>query len=63
MAGGAIEGGLSARRAQFAGPNGLKGILQNGKVTAIAFFASLGGLVYGCTYQTHVSIRTLPERN
>ena len=39
---------LSAKRAQFSGPSGLQGIIANGKTTAIAFFASLGGLVYGC---------------
>lgn len=39
---------LSARRAQFAGPAGVKGIIQNGKTTAIATFAALGGFVYGC---------------
>lgn len=42
---------LSAKRAQFAGPTGLKGIIANGKTTAIAFFASLGGLVYGCEHR------------
>lgn len=40
--------GLSAKRAQFAGPPGLKGLLHNGKTTAIATFAALGGFVYGC---------------
>jgi hypothetical protein len=48
MAPAGAEVGLSARRAQFAGPSGLPGIIANGKTTAIAFFASLGGLVYGC---------------
>ncbi|KAK4552452.1 hypothetical protein LTR86_010295 [Recurvomyces mirabilis] len=42
-----IAEGLSGKRAQLAGPTGLKGIIYNGKTTAIAFFASLGGLVYG----------------
>lgn len=42
--------GLSAKRQQFAGPTGLKGIVHNGKTSAIALFASLGGLVYGCRY-------------
>ncbi|KAL4767178.1 general substrate transporter [Aspergillus nidulans var. acristatus] len=41
------EHGLSARRAQYAGPSGMKGILKNGKTTAIAAFAALGGFVYG----------------
>lgn len=40
--------GLSAKRAQFAGPSGLKGLLHNGKTTLIATFAALGGFVYGC---------------
>merc|ERR1711939_237868 len=38
---------LSARRAQYAGPPGLKGLIHNGKTTSIACFAALGGLVYG----------------
>ena len=42
--------GLSARRAQFAGPAGVKGIIQNGKTTLIATFAALGGFVYGCKF-------------
>jgi len=41
--------GLSAKRQQFAGPAGLKGLFHNYKTTLIALFASLGGLVYGCT--------------
>jgi MFS family permease len=39
--------GLSAKRAQFAGPPGLKGLIHNGKTTLIATFAALGGFVYG----------------
>ena len=39
---------LSAKRAQYAGPSGIKGILHNGKTSAIATFAALGGFVYGC---------------
>ncbi|KAL3477051.1 general substrate transporter [Aspergillus californicus] len=39
--------GLSARRAQYAGPSGVKGIIHNRKTTAIATFAALGGFVYG----------------
>ncbi|KAL4864789.1 hypothetical protein BDV12DRAFT_175634 [Aspergillus spectabilis] len=39
--------GLSAKRAQFAGPSGIKGIIQNRKTSAIASFAALGGFVYG----------------
>ncbi|KAJ9300237.1 hypothetical protein DTO271G3_2354 [Paecilomyces variotii] len=38
---------VSGRRAQLAGPSGFRGLLANGQTTAIAFFASLGGLVYG----------------
>ena len=44
-----IEGPISAKRAQFAGPDGIKGLISNRRTTAVAFFASLGGLVYGCT--------------
>jgi len=39
---------LSAKRRQFAGEPGFKGLVSNGKTFAIALFASLGGLVYGC---------------
>lgn len=39
--------GLSAQRAKFAGPTGMKGIISNGKTSAIATFAALGGFVYG----------------
>lgn len=39
---------LSKRRAQFAGPSGVKGLVQNSKIFALAVFASLGGFVYGC---------------
>lgn len=41
---------LSAKRAQYAGPPGLKGIIHNGKTSAIATFAALGGFVYGCKF-------------
>lgn len=45
-----VDGGLqvSGRRAELAGPSGIRGLLANRQTTAIAFFASLGGLVYGC---------------
>lgn len=45
-----IAGGntLSAKRAKYAGPTGLKGLTATGKTTAIACFAALGGFVYGC---------------
>jgi hypothetical protein len=50
--------GLSAKRAQYAGPPGLKGIIHNGKTSAIATFAALGGFVYGCKH-TNVLLRIL----
>ena len=39
---------LSAKRRQFAGKSGFKGLVSNGRTFAIALFASLGGFVYGC---------------
>jgi hypothetical protein len=39
--------GLSAARARYAGPGGMKGIISNGKTSSIALFAALGGFVYG----------------
>lgn len=44
----ADQGGMSAKRAQFTGPAGIKGIFYNAKTSAIACFAALGGFVYGC---------------
>jgi len=41
---------LSARRAQLAGPSGVRGLTQNPRTLAIALFASLGGFVYGCKF-------------
>lgn len=41
---------LSQRRAQLAGPSGVKGLLSNLRIFAIAVFASLGGFVYGCEH-------------
>ncbi|EPS28365.1 hypothetical protein PDE_03311 [Penicillium oxalicum 114-2] len=38
---------LSKRRAQLAGPAGVKGLASNLRTLAIAVFASLGGFVYG----------------
>jgi len=38
---------LSKRRAQFAGPAGVKGLVQNSRIFLLAVFASLGGFVYG----------------
>jgi len=42
------NGALSSKRAEYAGPTGLKGLIASPRVTAIAVFASMGGLVYGC---------------
>lgn len=39
---------VSRRRAGLAGPSGIKGLMSNLRIFAIAVFASLGGLVYGC---------------
>jgi hypothetical protein len=41
---------LSAKRRQFAGEPGFKGLVSNGRTFAIALFASLGGLLYGCEF-------------
>lgn len=41
---------LSQRRSQLAGPSGVKGLLSNLRIFAIAVFASLGGFVYGCEF-------------
>ncbi|WPH01343.1 Quinate permease [Acrodontium crateriforme] len=54
-----IDHGLSAKRARFAGPSGLKGILANGKMSSIAFFASLGGLVYGYNQGMFAQVLTM----
>lgn len=48
MASTEVQNTASAKRARFAGPSGIKGIIHNGKTTAIALFAALGGFVYGC---------------
>lgn len=48
MAPAEVQNDLSAKRAKFSGPSGIKGIIHNGKTTAIATFAALGGFVYGC---------------
>lgn len=39
---------VSEKRAQIAGPSGVKGLVSNQKTFLIGLFASLGGLVYGC---------------
>jgi hypothetical protein len=46
--GGGGQDALSKRRAQFAGPSGVKGLIQNSRIFLLAVFASLGGFVYGC---------------
>lgn len=51
--------GLSAQRARFAGPSGLKGIIASGKTTGIAFFASLGGFVYGYNQGMFAQVLTM----
>jgi hypothetical protein len=48
MPGITAPGMISEHRARIAGPAGLKGMFLNGRTTAIAIFAALGGLVYGC---------------
>lgn len=43
--------GVSARRAELAGNRvGWRGLVSSKKTFGIALFASLGGLVYGCTW-------------
>lgn len=51
--------GLSAQRARFAGPSGLKGIIASGKTSGIAFFASLGGFVYGYNQGMFAQVLTM----
>lgn len=46
---------VSQRRAGLAGPSGIKGLMSNLRIFAIAVFASLGGLVYGCMCPTLIS--------
>ncbi|KAJ5381691.1 uncharacterized protein N7496_004119 [Penicillium cataractarum] len=50
---------LSAKRRQFAGEPGFKGLVRNGRTFAIALFASLGGLVYGYNQGMFSSILTM----
>ncbi|KAI0787717.1 general substrate transporter [Fomes fomentarius] len=47
MAGGGANIIASSRRRNLAGPSGWAGLLANGRIFAIAVFASLGGLLYG----------------
>lgn len=45
--GGGIETALQKRRAALASASGFRGMIANPHITAVAVFASLGGLVYG----------------
>ncbi|KAI4727376.1 putative MFS monosaccharide transporter [Aureobasidium sp. EXF-10728] len=56
-----VDGGapLSAARARLSGPSGLKGIVASGKTTGIAFFASLGGFVYGYNQGMFAQVLTM----
>lgn len=51
MIGGTAPGGihtdLQRRRAALAGKPGAAGLVSNARTTAIALFASMGGLIYG----------------
>ena len=42
-----IEQIIAKRRLELSGKPGIRGLLDNGRTTAIAVFASLGGLIYG----------------
>jgi hypothetical protein len=53
--------GLSAARAQFAGPTGMKGLTANGKTSAIAAFAALGGFVYGYNQGMFGQVSKIPH--
>lgn len=44
---GGVESALQQRRAALAGTPGPRGLVQNARTTAIAIFASMGGLIYG----------------
>ncbi|GAB7358038.1 hypothetical protein MBLNU230_g0202t1 [Neophaeotheca triangularis] len=50
---------LSAKRQRFAGPSGLQGLIHTRKTTGIAFFASLGGLVYGYNQGMFAQVLTM----
>ncbi|KEF61143.1 uncharacterized protein A1O9_02708 [Exophiala aquamarina CBS 119918] len=52
---------LSAKRAQFSGPSGIKGLAHNGKTSGIATFAALGGFVYGYNQGMFGQILTMPS--
>ncbi|KAF2731283.1 putative MFS monosaccharide transporter [Polyplosphaeria fusca] len=51
----------SARRAQDPPPTGMKGILENGKTSAIAAFAALGGFLHGYNQGMFGQILTMPS--
>jgi len=59
MVGGGASENLSAARARFAGPSGFKGIIASKKTSAIAFFASLGGFVYGYNQGMFAQVLTM----
>ncbi|KEQ93406.1 hypothetical protein AUEXF2481DRAFT_67544 [Aureobasidium subglaciale EXF-2481] len=50
---------VSAARARLSGPMGIKGIIASGKTTGIAFFASLGGFVYGYNQGMFAQVLTM----
>ncbi|KAH0364683.1 putative MFS monosaccharide transporter, partial [Aureobasidium melanogenum] len=50
---------VSAARARLSGPPGIKGIIASGKTTGIAFFASLGGFVYGYNQGMFAQVLTM----
>lgn len=52
-------GNVSAARARLSGPSGMKGIIASGKTTGIAFFASLGGFVYGYNQGMFAQVLTM----
>ena len=45
--GGAVESELQQKRAALAAKPGAAGLVKNARTTAIAVFASMGGLIYG----------------
>lgn len=54
-----LDGGLSDQRSAYAGPVGAKGLVANAHVFAIAVFASMGGLIYGCKNESKSGISSL----
>ncbi|BFZ65070.1 hypothetical protein YB2330_006233 [Saitoella coloradoensis] len=53
--------GLHARRMALAGPSGLRGLIHNRRVFAIAIFASFGGLLYGYNQGVFSGVLTMPS--